>query len=180
MRLKTILGLAGGAAAIAFAPAANATTFPIGSPNFFITAGTPFTPAISAVFFNSFGAKTTFDDKFTFTIPQNGVGSGSISTSFSSSKNKLTITDLIVNGTSYIVPPTGSGQALTLNGIPILNGVLNTIEVKGSVKKSGSYSGTVTFQATAVPEAATWSMMLGGFAMVGAAMRRRRTSLSFA
>jgi hypothetical protein len=180
MRLKTVLGLAAGAAAIAFAPAANATTFPIGSPNFFITNGTPFTPSITAIFFNSFSKKTTFDDKYTFTIPQNGVGSGSISTSFSSGKNMLTITDLIVNGISYVVPSSGSGQSFTLNGIPILENVMNTIEVKGTAKKSGSYSGTVTFQATAVPEVATWGMMLGGFGMIGAAMRRRRTSLSFA
>ena len=114
------------------------------------------------------------------TIPQNGVGSGSISTSFSSLKNKLVITDLIVNGVSLVVPSNGSGQSLTLAGIPILANVMNTIEVKGSVAKTGSYSGTVTFQATAVPEAATWGMMLGGFAMIGATMRRRRTSLSFA
>jgi len=180
MRIKLGLGVAAGIAALAFAPAANATTYPIGSPNFFITSGTPFTPSITAVFFNSFSAKTTFDDLFTFTIPQNGLGSGSISTSFSSSKNKLVITDLIVNGTWYSVPSNPSGQSLTLNGVPIIANVLNTIEVKGFVKKTGSYAGTVTFNATAVPEAATWSMMLGGFAMIGAAMRRRRTSVRFA
>jgi len=180
MRINLGLGVAAGIAAMAFAPAANATTFPIGSPNFFITNGTPFTPSITAVFFNSFTAKTTFDDIYTFTIPQTGEGSGSISTSFSSSKNKLTITDLIVNGVSYVVPSSGSGQSLTLNGVPIIANVLNTIEVKGFVKKTGTYSGTVTFNATAVPEAATWGMMLGGFAMIGAAMRRRRTSVRFA
>jgi len=32
----------------------------------------------------------------------------------------------------------------------------------------------------AVPEAATWAMMLGGFGLVGAAMRGRRRSVSFA
>jgi hypothetical protein len=32
----------------------------------------------------------------------------------------------------------------------------------------------------AVPEPATWAMMLGGFALVGAAMRRRPTVVSFA
>jgi hypothetical protein len=180
MRIKLGFGLAAGIAALAFAPAANATTFPIGSANFFITNGTPFTPSITATFFNSFGAKTTFDDVYTFTIPQTGEGSGSISTSFSSNKNKLVITDLIVNGVWYNVPSNGSGQSLTLNGVPIIANVLNTIEVKGFVKKTGTYSGTVTFNATAVPEAATWGMMLGGFAMIGAAMRRRRTSVRFA
>lgn len=32
----------------------------------------------------------------------------------------------------------------------------------------------------AVPEPATWAMMIGGFGLVGAAMRRRATSVSFA
>lgn len=31
-----------------------------------------------------------------------------------------------------------------------------------------------------VPEPATWAMMIGGFALAGAAMRRRRTAVSFA
>ncbi|MBN8830607.1 MAG: PEPxxWA-CTERM sorting domain-containing protein [Sphingomonadales bacterium] len=32
----------------------------------------------------------------------------------------------------------------------------------------------------AVPEPATWAMMIGGLALVGAAMRARRASVSFA
>lgn len=36
------------------------------------------------------------------------------------------------------------------------------------------------FSVTPVPEPASWAMMIGGFAIVGAAMRRRRTSIAFA
>jgi hypothetical protein len=36
------------------------------------------------------------------------------------------------------------------------------------------------FSITPVPEPASWAMMIGGFAIVGAAMRRRRTSIAFA
>ena len=32
----------------------------------------------------------------------------------------------------------------------------------------------------AVPEPATWAMMMGGFALIGFSMRRRRTEVSFA
>lgn len=173
-------GVAVGAVALACAPAANATTFPVGSSNFFLTSGTPFTPSITAVFFNGFSTSTSFDDLFTFTIPQNGLGSGSISTSFSGNLNHLTITDLIINGVSYSVPATGSGQSATVGGIPIVANILNTIEVKGFTTGSGSYSGTATFQAGAVPETASWLMMLGGFGLIGGAMRRRRTSITFA
>jgi hypothetical protein len=74
-----------------------------------------------------------------------------------------------------------SGQFVAVSGIPILDSVMNTIRVTGTTAKfGGTYSGTMTFSAAAVPEAATWAMMLGGFGMIGAAMRRRRTSLSFA
>ncbi len=41
--------------------------------------------------------------------------------------------------------------------------------------------GLVTsFNIAPVPEAATWAMMIAGFAMVGAAARRRRVAVSFA
>jgi hypothetical protein len=184
MLLRNVsLGLSLGIAAAAFAPAASATTFPIGTiPNFYITSGTPFSSSISANFGNGFNTSTSFDDSFTFTIPfLDGIGSGSISTSFTSAANHLVITDLWINGTHYNVPTTSSGQELTVGGIPIMHGVMNTIEVAGhSGLAGGSYSGTATFSALAVPEAATWTMMLAGFGLLGATMRRRRTSLNFA
>lgn len=163
------------ALALAAAPAAHAATFNIGDPNFQITFGTPFTPVIVAQFFNGYTSSQAFDDTFLFTIPQNGIGSGSISTSFSGS-NMLVITDLIVNGTSYGLQSTpGAGQSRVLGGIPIFNGVQNSINVKGFVLGAGIYTGTATFTAVPVPEPAAWALMVGGFAIVGAAVRRRRT-----
>jgi hypothetical protein len=41
---------------------------------------------------------------------------------------------------------------------------------------SASGGGTIT----AVPEPATWAMMIGGFGLIGAAARRRRTAVTFA
>ena len=38
----------------------------------------------------------------------------------------------------------------------------------------------LNLQTAPVPEAATWAMMLGGLGLVGGAMRRRRTAVSFA
>jgi hypothetical protein len=40
----------------------------------------------------------------------------------------------------------------------------------------GLASGSATFVQTGVPEPATWAMMLGGFGLLGGAVRRRRTS----
>ena len=43
-----------------------------------------------------------------------------------------------------------------------------------------SGSGTFAGEAPSVPEPANWLLMLGGFGMIGGAMRRRKTSLAFA
>jgi hypothetical protein len=180
---KLILGGAVSALAFVCAPAANATDFPVGPPgsNFFITSGTPFSPSITAIFYNSFSGTTSFDDRFLFTIPQNGTGSGSISTSFSDPNNMLVIDDLIINGIHYVVPSNGAGQSISLGGINIVANVQNVIEVIGHTIGANGYSGTATFTAAPeVPEAATWMMMLSGFGMMGAFMRRRRVSLTFA
>jgi hypothetical protein len=41
--------------------------------------------------------------------------------------------------------------------------------------------GVVTIGGTpAVPEPATWAMMIGGFGLIGATMRRRSTKIAFA
>jgi len=181
--LKTVLGVSLGVLALAAAPSASATTFHVGDvPNFYITSGTPFSPSITANFGNGFTTKMPFDDSFEFTIPtQSGVGSGSISTSFSSKLNHLKISGLWINGINYVVPTTPTGQSVTVGGIPIFAGVLNTIRVTGITgKRGGSYAGTATFSAFAntVPEPASWALMLAGFGFLGA-VARRRTAVTY-
>lgn len=179
-----------GAIALAGASAASATVFPIDSnsdgnsydgpgDNFYITVGTPTAPYISAIFSNAFATPTSFDDSFTFTIPQNGLGGGSISVSIPTSVPLITLTDVIINGNSYAAElAANNGLTLSVFNVPINAFALNTIRVIGSGQ--GSYSGTVSFQATAVPEPAAWAMMLCGFGLVGFAMRRRRTNVRYA
>ena len=187
MRIKKLMlgAAAAGAGCLALAavsPAAAATIVHVGqippaNPYFFITSGTPFSPVITADFGATFnGPSVSFDDIFEFTIPQNGTGSGSLSTSFSSKKNQLTINSVVINGVSYSLTNKSHGQSLSVGGIPIANGVLNTIEVTGVTSANdiaATYSGTMTFNAV-VPEPASWLLMIGGVAMIGAAMRRNR------
>ena len=45
---------------------------------------------------------------------------------------------------------------------------------------SGNDFGLDAISVTAVPEPATWAMMIGGFGLIGAASRRRRSSVVFA
>ncbi|WP_254602811.1 PEPxxWA-CTERM sorting domain-containing protein [Sphingomonas bacterium] len=57
------------------------------------------------------------------------------------------------------------------------------VDLSGQVFTGGAgiAFGSVTVSAEpAVPEPATWAMMIGGFGLAGAALRRRRTSVAFA
>jgi len=65
----------------------------------------------------------------------------------------------------------GAGASLTFReGTTALTQYLGT----------GRYSLNIAAVGAAVPETATWAMMIGGFGMVGAAMRRRRTAVRYA
>jgi hypothetical protein len=186
MRLKRIFQSAAAACALAMGLVGSASaativhvgTFPPLDPYFYLTSGTPLSPVITANFGSTIlGSSVPFDDIFEFTIPQNGFGSGSLSTSFTSAKDKLTITDVIINGVSHSPVAMAGGQSFTGNGIPISSGVLNMIEIvgtTGAAAVAATYSGTMTFDASAIPEAASWMMMIGGFAVTGAMLRRRR------
>jgi hypothetical protein len=169
---------------LACAPSAYATDFSIGPPgsNFFITRET--NHLITAIFYNSFSSTTPwFDDRFLFTIPWPGLGSGSISTSFSDPNNSLVIDDLILNGVHYFVPAASNGQSTSVGLVPIFPNVENVIEVAGHTTGANGYTGTATLSfawfAEPFPEAPSWMVMLGGFGMIGALMRHRRVGLTF-
>lgn len=183
----SVAALAALAGAMAAAPASAATIVNVGTltsanPYFYLTSGSPTSSTITADFGATIdGASTPFDDIFTFIIPQNGVGSGSLSTSFSSPVNELTITKVLIDDVSYALTSAANGQSLIVGGIPIKSGVPNTIEVEGmtsSSAKAATYTGTATF-AAAVPEPATWGMMIAGLGLVGGVMRRRRQVVQF-
>jgi len=187
------------AAALSGASAVDATVIhvggtAIGAPAdatyaFDLTNGsTPFTPVITARFSADYDAPhvgtQAVDDSFVFTIPQTGLGSGNFSTSFIVPANAFTLTDILFNGVSYFSQVTVGPHGWSLstdNPLPIMANTQNTIEVIGSVKGKNGYSGNLTFAAAAVPEAATWAMMVLGFGIAGATMRsgRRNAAVSF-
>jgi hypothetical protein len=85
--------------------------------------------------------------------------------------------------------PTGGGDALEVVNLPStpLNAGSYLLTVNYNVDPASaingaSYGGTLNVGSTAspAPEPASWAMMVGGFGLLGAAMRRRKTSLSFA
>lgn len=182
--LLSVAAVAALGGAIASSPAAAATivhvgTLPPANPYFFLASGDPTSPSITADFGATIsGPSTAFDDIFEFTIPQNGTGSGSLSTSFSAPSNELTISEVLINNVMHPLTLTSGGQSLSVNGIPVLDDALNTIEIMGttsSANVAATYTGTATF-AAAVPEPASWAMMIAGLGMIGMVLRGRRTS----
>jgi PEP-CTERM motif len=178
-------------AALSLAPAAEATVIHVGgattgapadaSYQFELTNGsTPFSPVITARYSADYGPHSgdqAVDDSFVFTIPQNGLGSGNFSTSFTVNSNEFTLTDILFNGQSFFdqvtVGPHGWSLSIA-DPLQITANVQNVLEIIGSVRGINGYSGNLTF-ASEVPEATSWSMLLIGFGAVGIAYRRRRT-----
>lgn len=66
---------------------------------------------------------------------------------------------------------TGTTTGIAINNVSLDLNKLYVITISGNVSGRGTYSGTL--DATAVPEPATWAMMLLGFGAIGFAMRRQ-------
>ncbi|MCU6454066.1 FxDxF family PEP-CTERM protein [Sphingomonas sp. A2-49] len=171
---KTILATMAAVAAFAAAPSASATTFPVGSPNFTGSPGPNGT--FSADFGNSGIAAGDFSDSFTFTLPANGLGSGTVSTSASifGSPNDTDFTSVTINNVAATLTKLEGGlfEVAFAGGVPITGGSLNTLTVTGVSRGSGAYGGQLSFIPSAVPEPAAWAMMILGMGAVGFAMRR--------
>ena len=74
-------------------------------------------------------------------------------------------------------------SALDFHGFVATGGEHFTGFTLSSAVGGGSAPSTTDFElghAGAVPEPASWAMMVGGFGLAGAAMRRRRTAIRFA
>jgi hypothetical protein len=57
---------------------------------------------------------------------------------------------------------------------------VGTVDVRGGPPSRLALNFTGTIDVPAVPESASWALMLGGFALVGSALRRRTMGLAFA
>jgi hypothetical protein len=103
---------------------------------------------------------------------------GDLKTAFTAVDYTTQLTDIqsFVAGDpeSPFAQSTGSAITQNLDGILLQPGYLYKINVTGTTQFIRPYTGNLS--ADAVPEPATWAMMLAGFGLVGFAMRRRRQS----
>lgn len=84
----------------------------------------------------------------------------------------ISFSSITLNGTAFSAVTTGVTDFYQLLNKALVPGGMNTLVVSGTSGGNAAYSGTLTF-ARAVPEPATWAMMLVGFGAIGFSMRRR-------
>lgn len=164
--IKLLAGAAALAAATMFSGAASAANFPCSaSPSPTPGAyGTCVFTGTSGVGFNLLGipggTTSPTTDSFGLTLGQGwfDVNFTSVGVTISSfSFNGNTVFNPVYGQTYMFYVPTAGAYSLAVNAAGV-----------------GSYTGSF---ALAVPEPAMWGMMIGGFALCGAALRRRRKPL---
>ena len=78
------------------------------------------------------------------------------------------------NGKEFDIFRTGTQETRDLLNQSIIGGAPNRVEIRGTTGGAGAFSGSFVFaQMAAVPEPATWMMMLLGMAGIGFTMRRK-------
>lgn len=133
--------------------------------------GTP--SAMSGTFGNQpvAGVGGAFSDSYIFTLgQQSDVGAVLTSIGFTNSTN-IDFTSVLLNGKALTINNGVVDFAFTGSPINFAAGPVSLV-VNGLQFGEGSYSGVIAAVA-AVPEPATWAMMIGGFGMIGGVMRRR-------
>jgi hypothetical protein len=168
---KLILSALGGVAALTMAPAAQAAQV--------ITITGPSGTFGDDMVGCSTGATApcSFTRTFNFVTPAGfTLASADISSIFSTD-NPLTnidFTTVTLNGVNFATLSTGTQEFRNLLNQTIVAGANNTLFVSGTTGGNAAFSGNLSFAAaSAVPEPATWGMMLIGFGAVGYSMRRR-------
>ena len=173
---KLLMTLAGSAAALALAPAAQAQSTG-GTVTFENDVG------VAGAFNSSFSQSNLanpFTETLTFTTTVAGLLSVIASTTATSALNDVDFTNVFLTGTGItgsIAIPQTSGDPLESRGLAGLNLAAGTftLTLQGTPgTQGGSFGGSLAFAPTsAVPEPATWAFMLIGFGAVGYSMRKR-------
>jgi hypothetical protein len=112
---------------------------------------------------------------YQFDVPSQGIVTASATATFSVAANSgIKLTSIVLNGFEALASLNTAGNAYEarLDNVASITNP-QTLRVNYTSTSSGSAAGTVSFTAAAVPEPATWALMILGFGVVGYAMRRR-------
>ena len=126
------------------------------------------------------GITGAFSDTYNFTLPA-GITSATISSILTSGGNNVNFTTVTLNGTALLVDSTGSFESRHIFDVPTVAGP-QTLVVTGTLNNgtgSGAYGGVISYS-PAIPEPATWALMILGVGLAGGAIRqtRRRAALA--
>lgn len=110
-----------------------------------------------------------FSDTLHFNVPGLGSVGATISSIAVSLLTNVDFTSVTLNGVEFNIDSMGMHEFRTIV-LPVSPGQQELV-ISGTSGGAGSYSGTLAF---AVPEPATWAMMISGFGIAGAALRARR------
>lgn len=115
----------------------------------------------------------SFIKKVFFTIPQIGTVGSSVTTEFTFDDQDIDFSSITIDGIHAFLPGGVDPAAETwaISGLTGLSAGQHYIEFQGTSAGFGAFGGTLTF--AAVPEPATWALMILGFGLVGGVMRRR-------
>lgn len=122
------------------------------------------------------GPGGNFEYEYTFNYPSNGLASTFLTsiTVRAGSGTDVNFTSVFLNGKEFDLTG-GLKEGASLEGYPV-DTSLQTLLVKGWSGGNAQY--TIDFAFAAVPEPATWAMMIIGFSGAGVAIRRNRRQAS--
>ena len=133
----------------------------------------------SITFGNTGITTTNFSDTFDFTMPT-GRGDFVITSTMSGGSQNITWSSIAFNGEAFESGSVGWNEFSFLNDIHLTAGALQQLVLTGVGGGNASYSGVITFMPDAtgaVPEPASWALMIAGFGAAGAVLRRRKALL---
>jgi hypothetical protein len=177
---RLVLGLIG-ASALTMASAASAT-ITVDATSFTSYSGPTSTDGVTTTIgYEDTGlAKPAFTEWLIFTNTLNGIYSVTLDTSSRSVDfTSAFLWDGVNQFALSLVGSVGANEFWGLDDTLLAAGQYELV-VNGNNTGTGSLGGTITITDQAVPEPATWAMMLLGFGAIGWQLRRRRTSQALA
>jgi len=134
-------------------------------------AGTPVTCTKSYNF--EVAAAGPVSQGFTFTLPVSGRFSGSVTTEYTAESQDIDFTSIKIDGVSFYTQDVfdPDGEHWFIKNLNLTSGP-HRIDFLGTAAGAGVFAGTISF--AAVPEPATWGMMILGFGLIGGTLRNRK------